>query len=165
MTDITLDYPWFQSLRPNQKGVIGETVAECYVKSVLRTHPDRLFPDTDIEHLRLHIMTYYDVPIHVNEACENGEIESKQWHVDRKLIVRPRGHYERQKTVLMEVKTGEYAEFERRQEPVMKRLARNPDNIVVKCDVTFDTESMTLTVSELTPTDRGVEWQPSTRFQ
>lgn len=164
-TVITLDYPWFQSLRPNQKGAIGETVAECYVKSILRTHPDRLFPVNDIEQLRLHIMTHYDVPVYVHEADEDGEIESEQWDVDRKLVVWPRGHYERQKTVLMEVKTGEYAELERRQEPVMKRLARNPANIVVKCNVTFDAESMTLAFSELTPTAKDVDWRPSTRFQ
>jgi hypothetical protein len=61
--------------------------------------------------------------------------------------------------IIVEVKTGESAELERYQRPVLEWLSQNPDNTVIKCNCTIHDGSFKLEFSEFVPKADQI-WQP-----
>lgn len=131
-----LEYTWLTELGTNEKGEIGEKLAELYLKPQIRE-------TFDISRVRVH----YDLTFHSNVVDKQGNHNHYRWRAD--LVFE---NYQIEQKIIVEVKTGEYAKLERNQRTVMERLARNQDHRILRCNVELEKSSFSLRFSEFTPT-------------
>lgn len=129
------DYNWIAELDNNEKGEIGEKIAEIYLKPHLKSH-------FDINRIDVH----YDVKFHANTVNKAGQHEHNFWIAD--LFFQS---YRPDYKILVEVKTGKYAELERSQRMVMKWLARSSNKSVLRSNVRLGNDGFKIKTSQIKP--------------
>lgn len=142
-TERQFEYNWFKGLENNQKGELGEKLVELYLKSQLRD----VF---DIGRIRVQ----YDITFHTNPVDETGTHDHHKWRADFMLT-----NYQIDQKIIVEVKTGEYAELERRQRTVMEWLSREPNHRILRSDVKLREHSFSVQFAELLPESEEL-WKP-----
>lgn len=142
-TESEFEYGWFTKLGNNEKGELGEKLVEIYLKPQLRD-------EFDINRIRVN----HDITFHANPVDEEGTHNHYRWRAD--LVFE---NYQIDQKIIVEVKTGEYAELERRQSTVMEWLSRNPDHRILRSDVDLRENSFSLQFAEFTP-ESDPSWKP-----
>jgi hypothetical protein len=146
MNKAEISEEWFSSLSSNRKGEMGEGIAKTHLCSVVEERPHIMFPAfesvspssiyTQVRHRRH--FTYEDVE-------QDGSTERIQWQAD--LTIRLSNLYsdsdrEVSRTIALEVKTGQYAQLERDQRKIMGIVNESDDNLVLRANVRFDSDSV-----------------------
>lgn len=144
MTTVHLDSDWPTTLGANSKGVLGEGLVETHLWSIIRDEPGRLLPTFDgfragelytrLRHIRRYI---YEI---VNE---DGSIDRISWNADLAYTLsnlNGAGSGGTSRKLVLEVKTGKYAEVERNQKRVMGLLNENDEHLVLLATVVFNSE-------------------------
>jgi hypothetical protein len=137
------EYCWFTELGNNEKGELGEKLVGLYLKPQLREA-------FDVSRIRVN----YDVTFHANPVNKEGTHNHYRWRAD--LVFK---NYQIEQKIIVEVKTGEYAELERRQRTVMEWLSRNPNHRILRSGVDLREESFSLQFAEFIPESDAL-WKP-----
>lgn len=143
VTEIDLEYDWFIGLENNEKGDLGEKLVEIYLKPRLRDA-------FGVSRVRVS----YDITFHSNPVDQDGNHDHHMWRADLTFQ-----NYDIDEKIIVEVKTGQYAELERRQRSVMEWLARNPENRILRADVDLRPDSFLLEFAEFMPKSDAL-WGP-----
>lgn len=155
-TEIELGYDWFTDLDVNERGALGEAFAKIYLKRRLNECYDHVCDDLNVVGVR---SPYHDVTFHANPVDEDGTHEHLRWSADLVFHLTTTRSVKQVPKILVEVKTGEYAELERNQRTVMERLSQQSLHVVLRCEVAIREDGFTLSFAEFAPYTDDV-WLP-----
>lgn len=146
MNKVNITDDWFRTLSSNRKGEFGEAIAKTHLRSIVKERPHEVFCEFhSIDPSSLYTQVRHRRHFTFRDVDEKGNTERIQWQAD--LTIRVSNLYgdidpEIERTVALEVKTGQYAKLERDQQKVMDILNENEENLVLRANVRLDGDSI-----------------------
>jgi hypothetical protein len=136
---VKLNNKWLRELDAKNKGELGEAIVETHLRSILRSAPERFvrsIEPTSIENLRVRRSTITSYNITSSE--QNTDVET--WTPDVSLMIEIYGPSSEMRTVLTEVKTGQYAELKDNQKKVMGAVNKRKNILVLRASIKLDSD-------------------------
>lgn len=142
MSRFKIKSDWLRQLPPNRKGDMGECFVKTHLLSKAREKKTLFFPEfgengsSVVKHQLRHNERYSFEDIEGEE-----DVNSIYWYSDFTItLYSGTKNKDMRRWIAVEVKTGEYADFERNQKRVMGLLNENEDYLVLRAKVHFNSE-------------------------
>lgn len=144
MTTIVFDTDRINTLDSNSKGFLGVGIVKSHLSSILPEHAaifHPIFKEYPSDCLNCQVRHYRGYNFAV---LENGELtDSINWESDLRYRIWTQASSETflERNIMVEVKTGPYAEVERNQKKVMGLLNEQEENRVLMARVNFEEDA------------------------